>query len=71
MAEHAAPINPRGIGKSKGPTAQSLADYARDVFEVIKALQTQRGSEPVRPVVLIGHAYGNRLARAVAARSDT
>lgn len=62
-----AAVNPRGIGKSKGPTAQSLADYARDVFEVIKALQTQRGSEPVRPVVLIGHAYGNRLARAVAA----
>jgi pimeloyl-ACP methyl ester carboxylesterase len=62
-----AAINPRGIGKSKGPAAQSLADYARDVVEAIKALQIKRGSEPLRPVVLIGHAYGNRLARAVAA----
>ncbi len=60
-----AAINPRGIGKSKGPAAQSLADYARDVFEVIKALNAS-GEHPVMPVVLIGHAYGNRLARAVA-----
>jgi pimeloyl-ACP methyl ester carboxylesterase len=64
----AAAINPRGIGKSKGPTARSLADYARDVFEVITALQTGRGQVQVKPVVLIGHAYGNRLARAVASR---
>lgn len=64
----AAAINPRGIGKSKGPTARSLADYARDVFEVITALQTGREQVQVKPVVLIGHAYGNRLARAVASR---
>lgn len=63
-----AAINPRGIGKSKGPAAHSLADYARDVFEVITALQTERGKGPVKPAVLIGHAYGNRLARAVASQ---
>lgn len=60
-----AAINPRGIGKSSGPKAQSLADYATDVFEVIKALNSSAGQK-VAPVVLIGHAYGNRLARAVA-----
>lgn len=63
----AAAVNPRGIGKSKGPAALSLADYARDVVEVIKALQSQRGGGSAKPAVLIGHAYGNRLARAVAA----
>ena len=63
----AAAINPRGIGQSKGPAAQSLADYARDIFEVIKALQSQSAHGHAKPVVLIGHAYGNRLARAVAA----
>lgn len=62
-----AAINPPGIGKSTRSKAVTLADYARDVFEVIKAL-TARGKEPVVPAVLIGHAYGNRLARAVAAR---
>lgn len=62
-----AAINPRGIGKSTGGEAKSLADYARDVFEVIKALHPQRGKAAITPVVLIGHAYGNRLARAVAA----
>lgn len=63
-----AAINPRGIGKSKGPAARTMADYARDVFEAIKALQTVRGSGKLKPVVLIGHAFGNRLARAVAAQ---
>ena len=60
-----AAINPRGIGGSKGSAAHSLADYATDVFEVIKALTRSRRQKVV-PVVLIGHAYGNRLARAVA-----
>lgn len=63
-----AAINPRGIGTSKGPAAHSLADYARDVFEAINALQTGRGKGPFKPAVLIGHAYGNRLARAVASQ---
>lgn len=60
-----AAINPRGIGGSTGPTAATLADYARDVFEVIKAVE---GKRPIQPVVLIGHAFGNRLARAVASQ---
>lgn len=63
-----AAVNPRGIGNSKGPEPHSLGDYARDVFETIKALQPPRAREPIKPVVLIGHAYGNRLARAVAAK---
>lgn len=58
-----AAINPRGIGASKGPAARTLADYARDVFEVIKAVE---GEHSIQPVALIGHAFGNRLARAVA-----
>jgi pimeloyl-ACP methyl ester carboxylesterase len=61
-----AAINPRGIGRSKGPDASSLVDYARDIFEVIKALQPKRGQKEIEPAVLIGHAFGNRLARAVA-----
>lgn len=63
-----AAVNPRGIGGSDGPVASSLADYARDVFEAIKALQSRSGHADAKPVVLIGHAYGNRLARAVAAQ---
>lgn len=63
-----AAVNPRGIGGSDGPVASSLADYARDVVEAIKALQTRSGHAAAKPVVLIGHAYGNRLARAVASQ---
>ncbi|MDE2563954.1 MAG: alpha/beta fold hydrolase [Sphingomonadales bacterium] len=63
-----AAVNPRGIGQSRGPEPHSLADYASDVFEAIRVLQSQHGRGPAMPVVLIGHAYGNRLARAVAAR---
>lgn len=60
-----AAINPREIGASKGPAARTLADYARDVFEVIKAVEEK---PPLESVVLIGHAFGNRLARAVASQ---
>jgi pimeloyl-ACP methyl ester carboxylesterase len=56
-----AAVNPRGIGASRGPRTATLADPARDVAEVIRALAGDAG-----PVVLIGHAYGNRLARGVA-----
>ncbi len=63
-----AAVNPRGIGRSDGPAASLLADYARDVFEAINALQSRAGRAAFKPVVLIGHAYGNRLARAVAAQ---
>lgn len=63
-----AAINPRGIGKSEGPAARSLADYAQDVFEVIKSLQSGQGRGPIKPAILIGHAYGNRLARVIASQ---
>lgn len=59
-----AAINPRGIGRSQGPKAPTFADAAGDVREVIRALQS--GKSVAEPVVLVGHAYGNRLARAVA-----
>ncbi len=52
---------PRGIGGSRGPLAdQSLHDFANDVAAVIVHLTAP-------PVLLIGHAYGNRVARTVAA----
>ncbi|MBI1210028.1 MAG: alpha/beta fold hydrolase [Alphaproteobacteria bacterium] len=52
---------PRGIGGSTGPLAgQSLHDFANDVAAVIASAVTP-------PVTLIGHAYGNRVARTVAA----
>src|SRR5262245_32710983 len=52
---------PRGIGGSTGPLAdQTLHGFAADVAAVIEQTTTA-------PVVLIGHAYGNRVARAVAA----
>lgn len=52
---------PRGIGGSSGPLEnQTLHDFAADIADVITALSSA-------PVVLIGHAYGNRVARTVAA----
>lgn len=56
-----AAINPRGIGDSAGPAARTLQDYAADVAEVVRFLS------PGRPAVLVGHAFGNRVARATAA----
>lgn len=51
----------------KNPKWQArIADYARDVCEVTKALQGGGPLAKKEPAVLIGHAYGNRLARAVA-----
>lgn len=51
---------PRGIGGSGGPLeGQTLHDFANDVAAVIGELSSG-------PVVLIGHAYGNRVARTVA-----
>ena len=57
-----AAINPRGIGLSRGPAAQIMADYAMDVTRTIEALHNGPGG-----AVLIGHAFGNRVARATAA----
>ncbi len=51
---------PRGIGGSSGPLGgKTLHDFAGDVAAVIRELSSG-------PVVLIGHAYGNRVARTVA-----
>jgi pimeloyl-ACP methyl ester carboxylesterase len=51
---------PRGIGKSTGPlTGISLHDFARDIAEVIKTLGSGRA-------VIVGHAYGNWVARMTA-----
>ncbi len=53
---------PRGIGGSEGPLDEvSMADLADDVAAVVTAL----GSAPA---TLVGHAFGNRVARLVAAR---
>lgn len=50
---------PRGIGRSTGPLAGlTLHDFARDVAAVI----SHYGS----PAVIVGHAYGNWVARMTA-----
>jgi len=52
---------PRGIGGSEGKLdGQTLHDFAGDVAAVIEDLSEA-------PVVLAGHAYGNRVARTLAA----
>jgi pimeloyl-ACP methyl ester carboxylesterase len=51
---------PRGIGASRGPLAGiDLHDYAADVAAVIEA--GGRG-----PAFVVGHAFGNRVARMLA-----
>lgn len=51
---------PRGIGKSVGPTHKlTLHDLAGDVAAVIRAAGKA-------PATVIGHAFGNRIARAAA-----
>jgi pimeloyl-ACP methyl ester carboxylesterase len=51
---------PRGIGQSHGPSGGiTLRDYARDVAKVIE--HEARG-----PAVIVGHAYGNWVARMAA-----
>jgi len=53
-------INPRGIEGSTGPLEKlTLKDYAGDVAAVINALGLPRAH-------VLGHAYGNRVARALA-----
>ena len=53
---------PRGIGGSEGPMrGLSLHDLAADVAYVV---ETQAASTPI---ALLGHAFGNRLARTTAA----
>ena len=53
--------DPRGLGGSAGPMKDlTLHDLAEDVAAVIENLG-------VGPVTLLGHAFGNRLTRTVAA----
>ena len=52
---------PRGIGRSKGPMdGLNMHDLAADVAGVIE-------NENKGPVVVVGHAFGNFVARQVAA----
>jgi pimeloyl-ACP methyl ester carboxylesterase len=54
-------INMRGVGESRGSLDRiTTHDLAADVAEVLKALD--RG-----PAHLVGHAFGNRIARCLAA----
>jgi len=53
---------PRGVGASRGPLeGWDMEAQAGDVAAIIRATSGE-------PVVLLGHAYGNRVARAVASR---
>lgn len=57
----AAAIDPRGVGHSRGPMeGVTLLDYAADVATVIDGLSPGGA-------VVVGHAFGNRVARATAA----
>ncbi len=52
---------PRGMGRSTGPASGvSLHSYAQDIAKVIE-------HEAGGPAIVIGHAYGNWVARTVAA----
>jgi pimeloyl-ACP methyl ester carboxylesterase len=54
-------INPRGAGSSTGPMeGLTLHDFAADVAGVIEGLG-------LAPTFVLGHAFGNRVARTVAA----
>jgi pimeloyl-ACP methyl ester carboxylesterase len=55
-------INARGIGRSDlGPPTAGYHDFARDVLAVLDAERI------AAPALVIGHAYGNRVARTFAA----
>lgn len=54
-------VNPRGAGASTGPMSDlTLHDFAADVAGVIEELG-------LAPANVLGHAFGNRIARTVAA----
>lgn len=56
-------LQARGVEGSELPSMRpSLFDYASDLAAAFDAERV------VRPVVLVGHAYGNRIARAFASR---
>lgn len=53
-------VNPRGVGGSSLPDIDlTLHDYAADVKAVVSA-------EQLTSVIVVGHAYGNRIARTFA-----
>jgi pimeloyl-ACP methyl ester carboxylesterase len=53
-------LDPRGIGASSSPLEDvTMADLAEDVLAVIHALADG-------PATVVGHAFGNRIARMVA-----
>lgn len=52
---------PRGINGSTGPAPATLFDLADDVASVTRSLCTGR-------IAVVGHAFGNRVARAFATR---
>lgn len=52
--------DPRSIGGSSGPVPANLFDLARDAAAVIDQLG-------LGPVGVVGHAFGNRVARTLAA----
>jgi pimeloyl-ACP methyl ester carboxylesterase len=52
--------DPRGIGGASGPAPNDLFDLARDNAAVIAQICSG-------PVGVVGHAFGNRVARALAA----
>ncbi len=62
---HAIAINPPGVATALGkPSWKILGDIADDLWKIIDA-------EQLGPVILIGHAFGNRVVRAAsAARPD-
>jgi pimeloyl-ACP methyl ester carboxylesterase len=51
---------PRGAGRSSGPSGATLHDLADDIALVIR--KERRG-----PAIIVGHAYGNFVARMAAA----
>jgi pimeloyl-ACP methyl ester carboxylesterase len=58
-------INMRGVGRSRGPLEDvTLHDLAADVAGVIEALECG-------PAHVLGHAFGNRIARCLAADYPT
>jgi pimeloyl-ACP methyl ester carboxylesterase len=58
-------INMRGVGRSRGPLeGVTLHDLAADVAGVIEALECG-------PAHVLGHAFGNRIARCLAADYPT
>lgn len=65
LAEHgyrAAAVDPRGVGQSRGPAeGLTLFDYAEDVAAAARGLSDT-------PAVFVGHAFGNRVVRALAAK---